>query len=68
MAGNWLGVSTANSMPPSLVSYFFVIQAKIDIRATEVRYVGEDRPTHQALLEIYVATVTEAKYNDFDNH
>ncbi len=39
-----------------------------NIRAMEVRYVAESDPTRQALLEIYVATVTEAKYNDFDTH
>jgi hypothetical protein len=31
----------------------------------EYRCVGEDHQTRQALLEIYVATVLDAKYNDF---
>jgi len=34
----------------------------------EVRYVGESDPLKQALLEIYVAVVTKAKFNDFDTH
>ena len=33
-----------------------------------VRYVHEKDPVRQALLEIYVAVATEAKYNDFDTH
>lgn len=41
-------------------------QAKDRIRKMEVRYVGESNPTKQALFEIYVAVVAEAKYNDFD--
>ncbi len=38
------------------------------IRAMDVRIVEEDEPTRQALLEIYTATVSAAKYNNFDNH
>lgn len=34
----------------------------------ELRYVEETDPVRQALLEVYVAVVLEAKYNDFDNH
>ena len=33
-----------------------------------VRYVHEPEPLRQALLEIYVAVVAEAKYNKFDTH
>jgi hypothetical protein len=33
-----------------------------------VQYVHEPDPLRQALLEIYVAVVTGAKYNDFDTH
>lgn len=43
-------------------------QAKKQIRKMEVRYVGESYPLRQALFEIYVAVVTEEKYNDFDTH
>jgi hypothetical protein len=43
-------------------------QAKARIRKMEVRYVGEPDPLKQALLEIYVAVVSGAKYNDFDTH
>lgn len=40
-------------------------RAKSDIRTMHVRYVQETDPTTQALLEIYVAVSTNAKYNDF---
>lgn len=43
-------------------------EAKQRIRKMEVRFVGESDPVKQALLEIYVAVVSEAKYNDFDTH
>ena len=42
--------------------------AKARIRMMHVRYVHEPEPLRQALLEIYVAFVTMAKYNDFDTH
>jgi hypothetical protein len=43
-------------------------RAKQRIRAMSVRYVHEPDPTKQALLEIYVAVATGARYNDFDTH
>ena len=42
--------------------------AKERISDIDVRYIGEADPVRQALLEIYVAFLTEAKYNDFDTH
>ena len=42
--------------------------AKDRIRRMHVRYVHEPEPLLQALLEIYVAVVVEAKYNNFDTH
>jgi len=42
--------------------------AKDRIRRMEIRFVGESDPLKQALLEIYVAVVSGAKYNDFDTH
>jgi hypothetical protein len=42
--------------------------AKERIKRMEVRFVGEPNPLKQTLLEIYVAVVSEAKYNDFDTH
>ncbi len=42
--------------------------ARARIRMMHVRYVHEPEPLRQALLEIYVAFVTMAKYNDFDTH
>lgn len=43
-------------------------RAKQRIRAMSVRWVVEADPTTQALLEIYVAIATGARYNDFDTH
>jgi hypothetical protein len=43
-------------------------RAKKRIREMSVRYVHEPDPTSQALLEIYVAVATGARYNDFDTH
>jgi hypothetical protein len=42
--------------------------ARTRIRAMNVRYVHEPNPLRQALLEIYVAVATGARYNDFDTH
>ena len=42
--------------------------ARARIRGMHVRYVHEPEPVRQALLEIYVAVVTRARYNDFDTH
>ena len=42
--------------------------AKDRIREMEVRFVGEQDPLKQALLEIYVAVLSDAKYNDFETH
>ena len=42
--------------------------AKNHIRIMDVRFVGEQDPLKQALLEIYVSVISNAKYNDFDTH
>jgi hypothetical protein len=42
--------------------------AKARIRAMDLRYVQEDDPVRQMLLEVYVAVVLKTPYNDFDNH
>lgn len=42
--------------------------ARARIREMHVRYVHEPEPLRQALLEIYVAVTTAARYNDFDTH
>jgi len=42
--------------------------AKSRIRRMDVRYVHEADPVRQALLEIYIAVATQAKYNYFDTH
>jgi hypothetical protein len=43
-------------------------RAKDRIREMSVRYVHEPDATAQALLEIYVAVATGARFNDFDTH
>ena len=48
--------------------YMHVRQDIADVRRGKVRYVHEPHPLKQALLEIYVAVVTAARYNDFDAH
>lgn len=40
--------------------------AKQRIKQMQVRFVGEQDPLKQALLEIYVSIATKAKYNDFN--
>lgn len=42
--------------------------AKARIRKMNVRFVEENDPVLQALLEIYVAVVHDTPHNDFDNH
>ncbi|MFN0151620.1 MAG: GIY-YIG nuclease family protein [bacterium] len=42
--------------------------AKRRVRAMDIRFVEEEEPTRQALLEIYVATVLKTRFNDFDTH
>jgi hypothetical protein len=42
--------------------------AKRRVAVMDIRYVEELNPVKQALLEIYVATVLETRYNDFENH
>jgi hypothetical protein len=44
------------------------IQAKARVRNMDLRYVEEEDPTRQALLEIYSSVVLRTKYNDFDTH
>ena len=43
-------------------------EARTRIRHMHVRYVHEPEPLQQALLEMYVAVATRAKYNDFGTH
>ncbi len=42
--------------------------AKSRIRKMEYRYVKEEDPLTQCLLEIYAAIALQTPYNDFDNH
>ncbi|MCF6199159.1 MAG: GIY-YIG nuclease family protein [Hyphomicrobiaceae bacterium] len=43
-------------------------KAKARIRKMEYRYVEEQDPLTQCLLEIYAAVALQTLYNDFDNH
>jgi hypothetical protein len=43
-------------------------RAKERIRVMEYRWVLAPHSTRQCLLEIYVVTALNAKFNDFDNH
>ena len=42
--------------------------AKQRIREMDLRFVEENDPIRQTLLEVYVAIVLGTPYNDFDNH
>ena len=53
-------------LDPNFVQNFDM--AKKRIRGMQVRFVEEEDPVRQALLEVYVAVVLEAPYNDFDTH
>lgn len=43
-------------------------KSKKRIKNMDVRYVEENDPLKQALLEIYVSVVLNTPYNDFDTH
>ncbi len=42
--------------------------AKKRIKQMDLRYVEEDDPLRQCLLEIYVAVIAKTEFNDFDTH
>jgi hypothetical protein len=44
------------------------IVTKARVAAMDFRYVGEDDPNRQCLLEIYCAIALSTRYNDFDNN
>lgn len=60
------GSRSALIKDPEFGSLFATSKARI--RHFNLRFVEEDDPTRQALLEIYVATVFETPFNDFENH
>lgn len=43
-------------------------ESKSRIRSMDLRFVEEEDPLRQALLEIYVSIVLKTPYNDFDTH
>ena len=44
------------------------MDAKSRLRRMSVRWVEETDAVRQCLLEVYIAVVLGAVYNDFDNH
>ena len=44
------------------------VNAKLRVGSMNIQHVEESNPVRQALLEIYVATALETRYNDFENH
>jgi len=44
------------------------VAAKARVARMDIRCVEETDPVRQALLEIYIATVLQTQFNDFDNH
>jgi len=53
-------------LDPAFVAAFDV--AKDRVRNMEARFIEEEDPVRQALLEVYVAVVLATPYNDFDTH
>jgi predicted GIY-YIG superfamily endonuclease len=60
------GSRAALSAEPIFAEAF--TQAKARVRAMDLRFVEEENPLRQALLEIYVSIALGTKYNDFDTH
>lgn len=60
------GSRTALLADPHFAEAF--LRAKARIRNMELRYVEEKDPLRQALLEIYVAVVSQTPHNDFETH
>lgn len=44
------------------------IAAKLRLSSMEIRFVEEQDPLRQALLEMYTAVVLQTPFNDFENH
>lgn len=65
-AYNKEGSRAALTKDPSFASAFN--EAKARIREMDLRFVEEQDPLRQALLEIYVAIVLQTPYNDFETH
>jgi hypothetical protein len=70
--GNLKAAYTAKGSRSALVKdpYFLEIfnRNKEKINNMDLRFVEEADPTKQAVLEIYIATVLETPFNDFENH
>jgi hypothetical protein len=43
-------------------------ETKDHVRTMDVRFVREDDPVTQAIMEICIAVELKALHNDFDNH
>jgi hypothetical protein len=44
------------------------VAAKSRVSIMDVRYIAENDPHRQALLEMYVAIALNTRYNSFENH
>lgn len=60
------GSRAALLLDPEFAQAF--LDAKTRLRGLSVRFVEEPDSIRQCLLEVYVAVVLKAKYNDFDTH
>jgi hypothetical protein len=61
-----LGSRSDREKTPEFAAMFSATKERV--REMDVRYVEENDPTTQAILEIYAAIALETRYNDFDNH
>jgi hypothetical protein len=61
-AGSRAALVTHSEFGPAFV------KAKASLAELDLRFVEENDPVRQALLEIYVAVALKTPYNDFDNH
>jgi hypothetical protein len=61
-----IGGRVALCREPEFAAAF--VGAKARIRQMDLRFVKEDDPFRQALLEMYVAIALNTPHNDFENH
>lgn len=59
------GRSDARRQLPDPVFEPAFAASRVRVSQMELRYVREDDPVRQAMLEIYVATALQTRYNDF---
>lgn len=62
------GAGSRASLPLDEVFNAAFMQAKLRVRAMDLRFVEETDQTRQALLELYCAITLQCPYNDFNTH